>query len=213
MKSLTEVIIYTIIVLAGIFLINTHTFNTLLNSYLVYIVLLLILPVYLIKHSGLSLSVSFGLQNNKMLYLYIFLLLVVAASSMSAYNPSKYAVAFFSFILAPLAEETAFRGYMVTMLKHKGIVKAVLYSGIAFGLAHLAVDNSFGSITLRLIIGILFAYIFFVSGKLLITVSLHLLFNVYTLLHAIQSLQSYISIAAALLLAFTALYEYYRIRR
>jgi len=213
MKSLTEVIIYTIIVLAGIFLINTHTFNTLLNTYLVYMILLLILPVYLIKHSGLSLSVSFGLQNNKMLYLYIFLLLVVAAASMSAYSPSKYAVAFFSFILAPLAEETAFRGYMVTMLKHKGIVKAVLYSGIAFGLAHLGVDNSFSSITLRVTIGILFAYIFFVSGKLLITVSLHLLFNVYTLLHAIPSLQSYISIAAALLLAFTALYEYYRIRR
>jgi len=82
MKSLTEVIIYTIIVLAGIFLINTHTFNTLLNTYLVYMILLLILPVYLIKHSGLSLSVSFGLQNNKMLYLYIFLLLVVAAASM-----------------------------------------------------------------------------------------------------------------------------------
>ncbi len=185
----------------------------LVNFYLVYLILLLILPIYLIKHSGRSVAVSFGLQKNKMLYAYIFLLLIIALVSMLAYTPSKYPLAFFSFILVPVAEETAFRGYMVTMLRDEGSVKAVLFSGVAFGLAHLAVDNSFESIILRLVIGILFAYIFFVSGKLLITVSLHLLFNVYSLLHTISSIQSYMLIAAALLLAFTALFEYYKARR
>src|SRR5579875_3369536 len=129
MKTITEVIAFTAITLAGIFVVNAHPFNMLVNFYLI---LLLILPIYLIKHSGRSVAVSFGLQKNKMLYAYIFLLLIIALVSMLAYTPSKYPLAFFSFILVPVAEETAFRGYMVTMLRDEGSVKAVLFSGVAF---------------------------------------------------------------------------------
>jgi len=213
MKAILEVVLYTVFALAGIFAINTAYFNTVINSYVVYIILLFIIPIYLLRHSGRSVLASFGLKKNLMLYIYISLLFIICASSILVYNPSKYQIALFSFILVPVAEETAFRGYMVTMLKGLGSTSAFLFSGIAFGLAHLAVDNSFQSIILRLVIGILFAYIFFVSGKLLITISLHVLFNVYTILHSIISIQSYISITAALLLALTALYDYYRERR
>ncbi|MEM0118238.1 MAG: CPBP family intramembrane glutamic endopeptidase [Conexivisphaerales archaeon] len=213
MKQREEVLIYTAITLVSIGFVNIKSFNTILNAYAAYLLVLIILPLYLLKRSGASLLTAFGIERKRLSYLYLFLLIMIGVSSMLVYRPSLYPVAIFSFVLAPVAEETSFRGYIVTRLKPSGKMLAVVYSGAAFGLAHFFVDTSFEAAALRFVLGILLAYIFVVSGKLLAAISLHVVFNVYTILHVYSSIQSYIALLCSFLLVVLALYEYYSARR
>jgi len=59
------------------------------------------------------------------------------------YSQAQYAMIFFTLVvLAPLAEELLFRGYLYTKLRKTNSVKvAVIITSLTFGLAHLAIGS------------------------------------------------------------------------
>ena len=59
------------------------------------------------------------------------------------YSQAQYAMIFFTLVvLAPLAEELLFRGYLYTKLRKINSVKvSVIITSLTFGLAHLAIGS------------------------------------------------------------------------
>jgi len=76
--------------------------------------------------------------------------------------------------LAPLAEETFFRGFVFEGLRHRwGLWWSALASGILFGLMHLQV----GAMIPFSAIGVVFALAYAYSGSILPSVAAHMAFN------------------------------------
>lgn len=213
MKDYIEVLLYTAFIIAAITALNVYLPHSVLAAYIAYFLLLIALPVYLLQRSRNSLSDSFGLNRGLSIYLYCLILAITAVLSMLSYNPSMYSRAIFSFLVAPVSEETSFRGYILKRMKSLRSPANIIYSGLAFGIAHVSSDSSLPSLIVRIVIGILLAYIFIISGKLLIAISFHTLFNVYSLLHAAGSVMSYLAIASAFILALLSAYDYYKLTK
>lgn len=213
MKDYIEVLLYTAFIIAAITALNVYLPHSVLAAYIAYFLLLIALPVYLLQRSRNSLSDSLGLNRGLSIYFYCLILAITAVLSMLSYNPSMYSRAIFSFLVAPVSEETSFRGYILTRMKSLRSPANLIYSGLAFGIAHVSSDSSLSSLIVRIVIGILLAYIFIVSGKLLISISFHTLFNVYSLLHAAGSVISYLAIASAFILALLSAYDYYKLTK
>jgi len=82
-------------------------------------------------------------------------------------------------------EEVIFRGLLFKAIKDKsGFVRAILISGITFGLGHIvnlmrgmAVDNQVEQIILAIVLGILLALIVEITQSILPGIIFHILFN------------------------------------
>jgi len=80
-------------------------------------------------------------------------------------------------LLAPLAEEFFFRGFLLRVLHEKiGVPLAVLITGVAFGLVHLPSGDWRGTIVLSLF-GIALCVLFLLTSSLLPCIMLHAFHN------------------------------------
>lgn len=89
-------------------------------------------------------------------------------------------------LIAPLAEETFFRGFMFTGLRRYGFFWAALASGLLFSAAHI---NPGGLIPLALV-GMLFAWAYARSGSLWTSIYAHLTFNLISFVALTSIVQS-----------------------
>jgi membrane protease YdiL (CAAX protease family) len=77
-------------------------------------------------------------------------------------------------VIAPVAEELAFRGYLYGVMKrYFGAVPALVVSGILFALVHLNLPSFFP----LLVLASVFALAYELSGSLLVPMTMHALFN------------------------------------
>jgi membrane protease YdiL (CAAX protease family) len=82
-------------------------------------------------------------------------------------------------VIAPVAEELAFRGYLYGVLKrYFGAVPALVLSGILFALIHLNLPSFFP----LLVLASVFALAYELSGSLLVPMTMHALFNALSLI-------------------------------
>jgi membrane protease YdiL (CAAX protease family) len=80
-------------------------------------------------------------------------------------------------LLAPLAEEFFFRGFLFRVLREKtGVVPAVLVTGVAFGLVHLPTGDWIGTIVLSLF-GMALCVLLLCTSSLLPCIMLHAFHN------------------------------------
>jgi membrane protease YdiL (CAAX protease family) len=81
-------------------------------------------------------------------------------------------------VIAPLAEEFFFRGFLYGVLKrYAGALPALLFTGIAFALIHLHVPSLLPLFLLACVLTLAYE----LSGSLLVPMAMHALFNAITL--------------------------------
>ena len=81
-------------------------------------------------------------------------------------------------VIAPVAEELTFRGYIYPVIKrYFGAVPALLFSGILFALIHLNLASFFPLLVLALV----FSVAYELSGSLLVPMTMHATFNALSL--------------------------------
>jgi len=81
-------------------------------------------------------------------------------------------------VIAPVAEELTFRGYLYAVIKrYFGAVPALLSSGILFALIHLNLASFFPLLVLALV----FTVAYELSGSLLVPMTMHATFNAISL--------------------------------
>lgn len=82
-------------------------------------------------------------------------------------------------VIAPVAEELAFRGYLYGVIKrYFGAIPALVLSGILFALVHQNLPSFFP----LLVLASVFALAYELSGSLLVPMTMHALFNALSLL-------------------------------
>lgn len=86
---------------------------------------------------------------------------------------SPWAVLFYTVLCAPVMEEFVFRKLIVDRAVHYGQGVAVVLSGLMFGLFH----GNLNQFVYAAVIGMFLAFLYVKTGKLKITISLHMLFN------------------------------------
>ena len=84
----------------------------------------------------------------------------------------------FTAVLPGICEEVAHRGMLVSAYKSMGIKKAVLYSGVLFGLMHLNIEQCFYAT----IIGFLFAFVAILTDSIFPTMIMHFVNNALSVL-------------------------------
>ena len=141
----------------------------------------------LTKRFGLN-----GVKNDaykKMLY-FIPLIILGLSQFTGTLNPdlNGYQIALFVLLMANVGflEELIFRGYLYQAIKAKsGTNRAILISGITFGLGHIvnlmrgmSVDNQIEQIIVAIILGILLAKIVDITNSLLPGILFHIVFNI-----------------------------------
>lgn len=84
--------------------------------------------------------------------------------------------AFLVCVVAPIAEELFFRGYLFGALRRRGLAVAALVSGTAFGLAHLG-GSPLGFIVPLATLGIVLALLYERTGSLYPPIALHAINN------------------------------------
>jgi membrane protease YdiL (CAAX protease family) len=89
-------------------------------------------------------------------------------------------------LVAPLAEETFFRGFVFGGLRRYGFFWAALASGILFSAAHL----SLGGLIPLALVGILFAWSYSRTGSLWTSIYAHLIFNLVSFIALTAIVQS-----------------------
>ena len=89
-------------------------------------------------------------------------------------------------LVAPLAEETFFRGFVFGGLRRYGFFWAALVSGLLFSAAHL----SLGGLIPLALVGMLFAWSYSRTGSLWTTVYAHLFFNLVSFVALTAIVQS-----------------------
>lgn len=81
----------------------------------------------------------------------------------------------FMAILAPILEEIFFRKLVIDRLRRYGDLPAILISGVIFG----AIHGNFSQFFYALILGILFGAVYCRTGKLSVTIALHMFINFF----------------------------------
>jgi|AntRauTorckE6833_2_1112554.scaffolds.fasta_scaffold18215_2 hypothetical protein len=89
-------------------------------------------------------------------------------------NLSGFIVGIFALAVFPaVAEELIFRGVVFSGLKRFGYKKAIIFSAIIFALMHMSIQQT----VYQIIIGVILAYSFYVTGSLLGAILLHFVNN------------------------------------
>jgi hypothetical protein len=79
-------------------------------------------------------------------------------------------------VMAPLAEEVFFRGFLFGALRKRGVPLAALVSGLCFGLAHVA-SSPIGFLVPLALLGVILALLYERTGSLYPSIALHCLNN------------------------------------
>lgn len=86
-----------------------------------------------------------------------------------------YIYALFVVILAPVIEELFFRKLLITRIERFGEAPAIIVSGLVFGLFHGNLYQVFYAIALGMALG----YIYIRTRKILVTIGLHMMINLF----------------------------------
>ncbi len=87
-------------------------------------------------------------------------------------------VGFATVIMAPLAEELFFRGFIFSgLIRPLGVTGAMVASGVLFGTFHVTGSDSIGLIVPFSVIGALFAWLYYRTGSIWPSIGAHFLFN------------------------------------
>lgn len=88
----------------------------------------------------------------------------------------------FIILLAPIAEEIYFRGYIFnTLLKNNGIIFSIIYTSIIFALLHLNVSL----FLYYFIIGCFLAYAYKISETIILPILMHSVYNFFVIINGI----------------------------
>ena len=82
-------------------------------------------------------------------------------------------------IIPAVIEETLFRGLILSGLKNSGVVFAVIFSGVLFALFHMNPAQT----VYQFIVGSVYALVILYGKNLILTVSMHLINNLYIVLN------------------------------
>ncbi len=84
-------------------------------------------------------------------------------------------------IMAPLAEEIFFRGFVFAgLIRYVGVVWAMAFSGLVFATFHVTSGETIGLILPFALVGMTFAWLYYRTGSLWTSIGAHLLFNLYS---------------------------------
>lgn len=84
-------------------------------------------------------------------------------------------------IVAPLAEELFFRGFVFGgLIRYVGVVWAMVISGLIFAMFHVTSGDTIGLILPFTLVGALFAWLYYRTGSLWTNIGAHLLFNLFS---------------------------------
>ena len=98
----------------------------------------------------------------------------VAASSEQFLSLHPLLLIFFVGVLAPVCEEVVFRGAIFGGMKKEGnVFKAILASGLLFGLLHMNINQA----SYALVIGILLGFLVEATGSIFSSILFHVLIN------------------------------------
>ncbi|HEY7826317.1 MAG TPA: type II CAAX endopeptidase family protein [Candidatus Acidoferrales bacterium] len=103
---------------------------------------------------------------------------------------SAFLVMAMAVLIAPVFEETIFRGYMYPVLARSwGVTASVIVTGTIFGLLHAAqLWGGWGQIALLVVVGIIFTYVRAVTRTVLASYLLHVSYNSFLfILYAVAS--------------------------
>ena len=78
-------------------------------------------------------------------------------------------------VVAPIVEELIFRKVIIDRTKRFGYMPAILFSGVTFGLFH----GNFSQMFYATLLGFLLAYIYCRTGKVIHTILMHSVINIY----------------------------------
>ena len=91
---------------------------------------------------------------------------------------TRIAMFFLAVVIAPLIEETMFRGIVMnTWFKGNKYYADVLLSAVLFGVFHTTADLSFATVTPYVVMGAVFALIYRKTGNLAVNIYTHMLYN------------------------------------
>lgn len=91
---------------------------------------------------------------------------------------TRIAMFFLAVVIAPLIEETMFRGIVMnTWFKDNRYYADVLLSAILFGVFHTTADLTFATVTPYVVMGVVFALIYRKAGNLAVNIYTHMLYN------------------------------------
>lgn len=91
---------------------------------------------------------------------------------------TQIAMFFLAVVIAPLIEETMFRGIVMnTWFKDNRYYADVLLSAVLFGVFHTTADLSFATVTPYVVMGAVFALIYRKTGNLAVNIYTHMLYN------------------------------------
>lgn len=91
---------------------------------------------------------------------------------------TRIAMFFLAVVIAPLIEETMFRGIVMnTWFKDNKYYADVLLSAVLFGVFHTTTDLSFATVTPYMVMGVVFALIYRKTGNLAVNIYTHMLYN------------------------------------
>ena len=91
---------------------------------------------------------------------------------------TQIAMVFLAVVIAPLIEETMFRGVVMnTWFKNNRYYADVLLSAVLFGVFHTTADLSFVTVTPYVVMGAVFALIYRKTGNLVVNIYTHMLYN------------------------------------
>lgn len=91
---------------------------------------------------------------------------------------TQIAMVFLAVVIAPLIEETMFRGVVMnTWFKNNRYYADVLLSAVLFGVFHTTADLSFVTVTPYVVMGAVFALIYRKTGNLAVNIYTHMLYN------------------------------------
>ena len=105
----------------------------------------------------------------------------------------------YSILGAPIMEELVFRGWLLNLLKKYGIIPAVLFSSLAFGLFHGTLVQAFPAF----IIGLILSYLALKYRSIIAGIIVHMLTNAISTLPILpneEQLMPYFMIASAVIL-------------
>lgn len=86
--------------------------------------------------------------------------------------------AFATLIMAPLAEELFFRGFIFAgLIRPLGLYGAMAASGLLFGMFHVVDAESAGLVPAFAVVGAIFAWVYWRTGSLWPSIGAHVLFN------------------------------------
>lgn len=91
---------------------------------------------------------------------------------------TQIAMVFLAVVIAPLIEETMFRGVVMnTWFKDNNYYADVLLSAVLFGVFHTTADLSLVTVTPYVVMGAVFALIYRKTGNLAVNIYTHMLYN------------------------------------